>query len=163
SQLQRHGLDPSEALVIVKPREGEHAIRAMDIEMLLGERGSEIALVLWGGVNFLTGQCFDMQRIAAAARQAGWVVGFDLAHAAGNVPLSLHDWQVDFAAWCTYKYLNSGPGAAAGCFVHEKHGRNLDLPRLAGWWGNDPAMRFRMQLQPEFVAQAGAGGWQVSN
>ena len=163
SQLQYHGLDPGDALLTVKPRGGEQTLRTEDIEAFLAERGSDIALVLWSGINFLTGQVFDMARIAAAARPQGCVVGLDLAHAVGNVPLSLHDWQVDFAVWCSYKYLNSGPGAVAGCFVHEVHGRRTDLPRLAGWWGNDPAKRFRMQLEPDFVAQPGAGGWQVSN
>jgi kynureninase len=163
SQIQRHGLKPAEALLTVKPRSGEHTIRTEDVEALLREQGQEIALVLWNGVNFLSGQAFDLQRIAAAAKRQGCAVGLDLAHAVGNVPLSLHDWQVDFAVWCSYKYLNSGPGAVAGCFVHETHGRNLDLPRLAGWWGNDPATRFQMQLQPLFVPHPGVDGWQVSN
>jgi kynureninase len=115
------------------------------------------------GVNFFTGQVFDMARITAAAKRAGCVVGFDLAHAAGNVPLELHNWGVDFAVWCNYKYLNSGPGAVAGCFVHEEHGRDVDLPRFAGWWGNDPDLRFRMHNEPEFIARPGADGWQISN
>jgi kynureninase len=163
SQLRRHGLDPANALWTVKPRAGEHCIREEDVEDLLRDRGQEIAVVMWSGVNFLTGQAFALERIAAAAKQQGCVIGLDLAHAAGNVPLHLHDWQIDFAVWCTYKYLNSGPGAVAGCFVHAMHGRKVDLPRLAGWWGNDPATRFRMQLEPEFTPQPGAGGWQVSN
>ncbi len=163
SQIRHHGFDPAESLLIAQPREGEHAIRTEDLESLLEQRGQEIALVLFSGVNFFTGQWFDLERITAAGRRQGCVVGLDLAHAAGNVPLQLHDWQVDFAVWCSYKYLNSGPGAVAGCFVHEKHGRNLKLPRLAGWWGNDPATRFRMHLEPEFVPQPGAEGWQVSN
>src|SRR5207248_7110650 len=127
------------------------------------ERGGEIALVLLNAVNFLTGQWLDVGRLTAAAHAAGSLAGWDLAHAAGNVPLRLHDWQANFAAWCSYKYLNAGPGAVAGCFVHEKHGENLSLPRLAGWWGNDPATRFRMQTERVFVPQAGAEGWQVSN
>jgi kynureninase len=163
SQLRRHGLDPETHLLTIGPRPGEDVVRTEDVEALLEQRGQEIALVLLNGLNFLTGQLFDMARLTAAARRAGCVVGYDLAHAVGNVPLCLHDWQVDFAVWCTYKYLCSGPGAVAGCFVHEMHGRNLDLPRLAGWWGNDPATRFRMQLQAEFIPQPGAGGWQVSN
>jgi kynureninase len=163
SQLRQHGLDPADALLTLRPRPGEHAIRTEDIEEVLAGRGKEVALVLLSGVNFFTGQWFDLKRVAAAGKRQGCVVGFDLAHAVGNVPLQLHDWQVDFAVWCTYKYLNSGPGALAGCFVHEEHGRRTDLPRLAGWWGNDPATRFRMQLQPEFVARPGADGWQVSN
>jgi kynureninase len=163
AQLQRHGIDPADGLLTLQPRSGEYTLREEDIEAFLGERGPEIALVLWSGVNFLTGQRFDMQRITTAAKRQGCVVGFDLAHAAGNVPLQLHDWNIDFAVWCTYKYLNSGPGSVAGCFVHEQHGARVDLPRLAGWWGNAPHTRFRMQLEPHFRAQRGAAGWQVSN
>jgi len=163
SQLSRKGLDPAEALLTIKPRPGRHTISVEEIEDFLEARGRETALVLLSGINFLTGQWFDMPRITAAAKRQGCAVGFDLAHAVGNVPLHLHDWHVDFAVWCTYKYLNSGPGAVAGCFVHEQHGRNIALPRLAGWWGNDPDTRFQMQLQPEFVPQFGADGWQVSN
>jgi aminocarboxymuconate-semialdehyde decarboxylase len=163
SQLRHRGFDPANGLLLLSPRQGEHVLRTEDIEALLEDRGHEIALVLLSGVNFFTGQWFDMEHITAAAKRQGCVMGWDLAHAAGNVVLRLHDWQVDFAVWCSYKYLNSGPGAVAGCFVHETHGRNLDLPRLAGWWGNDPATRFRMHLQPEFLPQRGADGWQVSN
>jgi kynureninase len=163
SHLRRHGLDPAAALLTLKPRPGEETLRAEDIEELLTHHGNEIALVFLSAVNFFTGQAFDLPALAAAARRHGCVVGIDLAHAVGNMPLQLHDWQVDFAVWCNYKYICAGPGAIAGCFVHEDHGRNLDLPRLAGWWGNDPATRFRMQLQPEFVAYPGADGWQVSN
>jgi kynureninase len=163
SQLRLHGHDPAEALVAFKPRPGEYALRTEDIEAVLAERGREVALVLLSGVNYFTGQRFDLERLTAAAHEQGCVVGLDLAHAAGNVVLRLHDWDVDFAVWCSYKYLNSGPGAVAGCFVHEKHGRDTALPRLAGWWGNDPATRLRMHLQPEFVARPGADGWQVSN
>jgi len=119
--------------------------------------------VLLGGVNYYTGQVFDMGRIAEAGRQQGCAVGLDLAHAVGNVELHLHDWDIDFAVWCSYKYLNAGPGAVAGCFVHERHAQRRDLPRFAGWWGNDPATRFRMHLEPEFIARSGAEGWQVSN
>src|SRR5262249_55309528 len=125
--------------------------------------GEEIALVLLAGVNFFTGQFFSLPRITAAAQKQGCVVGIDLAHAAGNVPLRLHEWNVDFAVWCSYKYLNSGPGSVAGAFVHERHAGNRDLPRLAGWWGNDPATRFRMQLEPDFIPVASADAWQVSN
>jgi kynureninase len=119
--------------------------------------------VLLCGVKYYTGQDFDMERLTAAAHQEGCFAGFDLAHAAGNIPLRLHDWQVDFAVWCNYKYLNGGPGAIGGCFVNETHGRNPALPRLAGWWGNDPATRFQMHLQADFVPRPGADGWQVSN
>ncbi len=163
SQVRHHGLDPAEHLLTVRPREGEHLLREEDVEALLAERGAEVALLLFNAVNFLTGQWFDVERITRAARAAGSVAGWDLAHAAGNVPLRLHDWGVDFAAWCSYKYLNAGPGAVAGCFVHERHGADLSLPRLAGWWGNDPATRFRMQREREFVPRPGADGWQVSN
>lgn len=145
----------------LKPRDGEATLRTEDIEEVLVREGRSIALVLLGAVNYLTGQWFDMERITAAAKRQGCVVGWDLAHAAGNVPLRLHDWGADFAAWCTYKYLNSGPGAVAGAWVHERHGKNTDLVRFAGWWGNDPATRFRMG--PEFVAREGADGWQLSN
>jgi kynureninase len=161
SQPQHHGFDPVESLLTVRPRPGEHTIHTEDVIALLEQRGQEIAVVMMNAVNFLTGQWFDMAAITAAGRSQGCIVGWELAHAAGNVVLQLHDWHVDFAVWCSYKYLNSGPGAVAGCFVHEKHGRNLDLPRLAGWWGNDPARRF--QMQPRFVPRPGADGWQVSN
>lgn len=163
SQVRQHGIDPAEGLLFVRPRSGARTIGSEDIEAVLAERGQEIAVVWWNGVNFLTGQWFDMARLTAAAHKQGCLMGFDLAHAAGNVPLQLHDWGVDFAVWCSYKYLNSGPGAVAGCFVHEKHGQNRSLPRLAGWWGNDPATRFQMHTQTEFVPQAGADGWQLSN
>lgn len=163
SHLRLHGLDPAETLIVVRPRPGESVIRDEDLDELLERRGDEIALVLLGGVNYFTGQLFDMERITARARERGCVVGFDLAHAAGNVELRLHDWGVDFAVWCTYKYLNAGPGAVAGCFVHQRHGAAASLPRLAGWWGNDPARRFRMHLESEFQPFAGAAGWQVSN
>ena len=146
-----------------RPRAGEHVIRAEDLEMLLEDQGSQIALVWLPGINYFTGQVFDMARITAAARKGGCTVGFDLAHAAGNVPMRLHDWDVDFACWCSYKYLNAGPGAVAGCFIHERHGRNLDLPRYGGWWGDDPAKRFQMHLKKEFIPQPGADGWQITN
>lgn len=162
THLAHHGYDPADALLLAKPRSAEHALRTEDIEQMIERDGEQAALVIIGGVNFLTGRVLDMPRIAAAARRRGCVVGFDLAHAAGNVPLQLHDWQVDFAVWCNYKYLNGGPGAVGGCFIHETHTRNLDLPRFGGWWGNDPDTRFRMHLQPEFIPQAGADGWQIS-
>jgi kynureninase len=163
SQVRHHGLEPNDCLLHVRPRPGEHLVREEDVEELLERRGREIAVVVWNGVNFLTGQFFDLPRLTQAARGQGCVMGLDLAHAAGNVPLELHDWGVDFAVWCSYKYLNGGPGTVGGAFVHEKHGRNLNLPRLAGWWGNDPATRFHMQLQPDFIPKEGADGWQVSN
>ncbi|MBI1916498.1 MAG: kynureninase [Planctomycetes bacterium] len=163
SQVRHHGLDPSEHLLTVAPRRGEHLLREEDIEALLAERGGEVALVLFNAINFLTGQFLDVERLTRAAHAQGCVAGWDLAHAAGNVVLALHDWEVDFAAWCSYKYLNAGPGAVAGCCVQEKHGANLSLPRLAGWWGNDPATRFRMQTERAFVPRDGADGWQVSN
>jgi kynureninase len=163
SQVRHHGLTPSDAMLWIGPRPGEHEVRSEDIEKLLTQRGSEIALVLLSGVNFLTGQYFDLAPLSAAAHRHGCLFALDLAHAAGNVPLHLHDWQVDFAVWCSYKYLNAGPGAVAGCFVHEVHGRDITLPRLAGWWGNDPATRFQMHSQTDFIAQGGAEGWQVSN
>ena len=163
SQIRHHGFDPKKTLLIAKPRAGESILRTKDLEALLEEKGKEIALVMLGGVNYFTGQAFEIARIAAAAKRQGCAVGLDLAHAAGNVLLDLHRWDVDFAVWCSYKYLNAGPGAVAGCFVHETHGANLDLPRFAGWWGNDPETRFRMHLQPEFIPRKGAEGWQVSN
>ena len=130
---------------------------------LIEKQGDEIALVLFAGVNFFTGQLFDIAGITAAAQKRGCTVGIDLAHAAGNVPLRLHDWNVDFAVWCSYKYLNSGPGAVAGAFVHERHATNPNILRLAGWWGNDPATRFRMQLEPDFIPVRSADSWQLSN
>lgn len=162
SQLVHHGYGAEEGLVVAKPRPGEDTLRTEDLEALLAQRGAEIALVLLGAVNFHTGQLLAIPRITAAAKRAGAIIGLDLAHAAGNVPLALHDWDVDFAAWCSYKYLNAGPGAVAGCFVHEAHGRSR-LPRFAGWWGNDPATRFRMHREERFVPRDGADGWQLSN
>lgn len=163
SQIAHHGGDAKADLILARPREGEFAVRMEDLEGLLEKEGEEIALVLLAGVNFFTGQLFDIARVTALAQKHGCIVGIDLAHAAGNVPLALHDWNVDFAVWCSYKYLNSGPGAVAGAFVHERHATNRDLPRLAGWWGNDPATRFRMQLEPEFVPVPSADAWAVSN
>ncbi|MCA8959231.1 MAG: kynureninase [Planctomycetes bacterium] len=172
SQLRFHGYDSEAGLLVARPRDGELTLRTEDLVGLIEERGSEIALVMLGGVSYFTGQFFDLERITAAAKARGCVVGFDLAHAAGNVPLALHDWNVDFAAWCNYKYLNGGPGAIAGAFVHEDHGApnaeftdrdGLDLPRFAGWWGNDPSQRFKMHLMEEFVPHRVAEGWQLSN
>jgi len=163
SQIVHHGFEPKDALLLARPRAGELTIRTDEIEALLEKSGEQIALVLLAGVNFFTGQFFDLKRITAAAQKQGCLVGIDLAHAVGNVPLRLHDWNVDFAVWCSYKYLNSGPGAVAGAFVHERHARNAKLPRLAGWWGNDPATRFQMHLLPEFVPVPSADSWAVSN
>lgn len=161
SQIRYHGFDPAGSLIEVSPRAGETAIRTEDIEELIETKGDEIALLMLAGVNYSTGQAFECSRIAAAARARGCAVGFDIAHAAGNLHLKLHDWNADFAVWCSYKYLNAGPGAIAGCFVHERHARNGKLPRFTGWWGHDKATRF--QMEPNFQGIAGAEGWQVSN
>ncbi len=163
TQLAIHGIDPSQGLIRVAPRSGEALLRTEDLVDLIERRGSEIAVVLLPGVQYYTGQLLDIAAVTEAARRQGCVAGWDLAHAAGNIPLKLHDWNVDFAAWCSYKYLNAGPGAIAGCFVHERHGRNRRLVRMGGWWGNDPATRFRMHEQADFVPREGADGWQVSN
>jgi kynureninase len=159
-QLAWHKLDPDETLVEIAPRAGEETLRIEDIEAKIDELGSELALVLWPGVQYRTGQAFDIARIARAARAVGAVAGFDLAHAIGNLPLQLHDWNVDFAVWCSYKYLNAGPGAIGGCFIHESHFAQ-EPSRLSGWWGHDPKTRF--QMRPEFNPAEGAAGWAVSN
>jgi kynureninase len=159
-QLGWHRLDPHYTLVEIAPRAGEETLRSEDIEAKIAELGNELALVLWPGVQFRTGQYFDCARIARAAHAQGALVGFDMAHAIGNLPLSLHEWGVDFAVWCSYKYLNAGPGAIGGCFVHEKHFTSQPS-RLSGWWGHDSHTRF--QMLPEFKPAAGAAGWAVSN
>ncbi|MFO1410548.1 MAG: kynureninase [Steroidobacteraceae bacterium] len=158
SQIRWHGLDPRRSLVELAPRPGADALDPADIEAAIARESGRLALVLWPGVQYLTGQAFDLGRIVRAAHAAGALAGFDLAHAIGNVPLALHADGADFAAWCSYKYLNAGPGAIAGAFVHERHAA---LPRLAGWWGHEAATRFRMSA--DFVPGAGAAGWQVSN
>jgi kynureninase len=163
SQIVHHGLDPKEVLILARPRKGEFTIRQEHIEAALDKHGEQIAVVMMGGLNFFTGQLFDIEKITALAQKRGCAVGFDLAHAIGNVPLALHDWNVDFAVWCSYKYLNAGPGAVAGAFVPERHATNRDLPRLAGWFGNDPNTRFRLHLEPEFIPVPSADGWQISN
>jgi kynureninase len=163
TQILHHGLNPKDALILARPRKGESTIRTEDIVDLIDRHRDQLAMVMFGGVNFFTGQLVDIAEITAAAQKHGIIAGFDLAHAVGNVPLSLHDWNVDFAVWCSYKYLNAGPGAVAGVFVHERHATNTSLPRLAGWFGNDPNTRFRLHLEPEFVPVASADGWQVSN
>ncbi|RZK42304.1 MAG: kynureninase [Pedobacter sp.] len=160
SQVRFHGYDPKDAIIEVKPKEGEYVLQTADIIKEIQENGDEIALVLFGGVNYFTGQLFDMPAITKAGHAVGAVVGFDLAHAAGNVPLSLHDWNVDFACWCSYKYQNAGPGGISGIFVHEKHFGNTEMPRFAGWWGYKESNRFKMEKG--FVPEAGADGWQVS-
>ncbi len=166
SHLKTMWMDPAEHLIVVEPPGGSHTVTTEQIEAVLKERGDEIALILLGGVNFFTGQVLDMPAITAMGHAHGCTVGFDLAHAAGNIPMHLHDWGVDFAAWCSYKYLNSGPGAVAGVFIHEKHATNTnlnELPRYGGWWGNDPAKRFRMHLEPNFEPVPSAESWQLSN
>ena len=160
SQVNFHGYKTEDAIVEIKRREGEHNIRLEDIIAKINEVGEELALVLIGGVNYYTGQVFDMKAITEAGHKVGAKVGFDLAHAAGNIELHLHNWNVDFAAWCSYKYMNSGPGNASGCFVHEKH-HTTNLPRFAGWWGHNKERRFKME--PQFDPVHGADGWQVSN
>jgi kynureninase len=163
TQIAHHGLNPKDALILAGPRKGEFTIRTEDIVDLIEKHTDQLAVVMFGGVNFFTGQLFDIEKITAVAHKHSIVAGFDLAHAIGNVPLSLHDWNVDFAVWCSYKYLNAGPGAVAGAFVHERHATNTKLPRLAGWFGNDPNTRFRLHLEPEFVPVPSDDGWQISN
>ena len=161
TQAKFHGFDPDDAIVEVGPRDGEWTIREEDILAAIEANADRLAMVFLGGVNFFTGQLFDMATLTRAAHAVGAVAGLDLAHAAGNVPLSLHDWDVDFAAWCSYKYLNSGPGNVGAIFVHERHGCNPELPRFGGWWGHEEATRFRMQSG--FRPMEGAEGWQLSN
>jgi kynureninase len=163
TQMVHHGLNAKEALILARPRSGEFTLRTEEILDLIEKHAGELAVVLIGGVNFFTGQLFDIPTITAAAQRHGITVGVDLAHAIGNVSLSLHDWNVDFAVWCSYKYLNAGPGAVAGAFVHERHATNTNLARLAGWFGNDPNTRFRLHLEAEFIPVASADGWQISN
>jgi kynureninase len=161
SQISWHGFDPATGVHSLAPREGASCLDTEDILAYLDSHGHEIALVLLGGVNYYTGQFFDINAIRTAAHRNGCVFGLDLAHAAGNVALSLHDWDVDFAAWCSYKYLNAGPGGPGSVFVHDRHARSFDIPRLAGWWGHDKSSRFRMPNQ--FRPITGAEGWQLSN
>ncbi|MCB9283145.1 MAG: kynureninase [Lewinellaceae bacterium] len=161
SQVRFHGFDPETAIVEIAPRDGEDHLQTEDIIRTIKEQGPSAALILFGGVNYYTGQFFDLPAIVREGHHAGACVGFDLAHAAGNLPLQLHDWGADFAVWCSYKYLNSGPGGPSGVFVHQRHHLNLDLPRFAGWWGHDEAQRFLMKKG--FHPMSGAAGWQLSN
>jgi kynureninase len=161
TQVRYHGFDPAEAIVEVLPREGEYTLRTEDILDTIRRHGQETALVMFGGVNYYTGQFFDLSAITRTAHEVGAYAGFDLAHAAGNLPLQLHDWGVDFACWCSYKYLNAGPGGPGTIFVHERHGNDPSIPRLAGWWGHNEQRRFLMEKG--FDAMQGAAGWQQSN
>lgn len=161
SQIEFHGSDVDSALIELTPREGETTLRTEDIIETIEKEGENIALIMLGGVNYYTGQAFEMEKITEAGHKAGAIVGFDLAHAAGNLELGMHDWGVDFAVWCSYKYLNAGPGGVAGAFIHERHANNFHLPRFAGWWGHDKQTRFIMG--PEYVPISGAEGWQISN
>ena len=161
SQLAFHGLNPAQHLIEIEPRPGERTLRTEDMVHRIETEGATLALVLLPSVQYLTGQSFDLPPVIEAARRAGAVVGLDLAHGIGNTPSKLHDWNVDFAVWCSYKYLNAGPGAIGGCFVHERHSHSTALPRFAGWWGHDPAARFLMG--PDFDPIPGAQGWQISN
>ncbi|MBO0342836.1 MAG: kynureninase [Bacteroidota bacterium] len=161
SQVRFHGLDPKDTIVEVKKREGEHAWRTEDIIQKINEVGDELALVLMGGVNYYNGQVMDMEAITKAGKDVGAIVGWDLAHGVGNIKLDLHDWGADFAAWCSYKYMNSGPGNASGIFVHEEHLNKEDIPRFEGWWGTKKETRFLMK--PEFDPIESADAWQLSN
>jgi kynureninase len=161
SQAAFHGYDPEEAVIYLSPREGEHCLRTEDILTAIEQHRDSLATVMLGAVNYYTGQYLDVQTITTAAHAAGATCGYNLAHATGNVKMRLHDWNVDYACFCSYKYLNSGPGGVSGIFVHERHSDNSDLPRFAGWWGNDPATRFKMPRT--FIPARGARGWQLSN
>jgi len=161
SQATIHGLDPEKTIIEVAPREGEHCIHTSDILAAIKEHGKEIALVLFSGVNYYNGQVFDMEAITKASHEAGAYCGFDLAHAAGNIKLKMHEWNADFACWCSYKYLNSGPGGVSGVFIHQRHMADKKIVRLAGWWGQDKATRFKMEK--EFNPIPTAEGWQLSN
>ena len=161
AQARFHGYDPADAVIKLKPRAGEYCLRTEDILELIEREGPSIATIMLGGVNYYTGQAFEMKKIVEAGHAQGCKVGFDLAHAAGNLKLALHDWGVDFAAWCHYKYLNAGPGSVAGLFVHERHGKDSELPKFAGWWGHNKERRFLMEST--FDPIPGAESWQLSN
>ena len=160
SQINFHKLNPDENLIELSPREGEHCLRVEDIEQAIFDAGDTLATVMIGGVNYYTGQLHNIQKITSAAKQVGAMCGFDLAHGMGNVPFELHDWGVDFACWCSYKYMNSGPGAVSGVFVHERH-HNSEIPRFEGWWGHDKSSRFKMN--PNYVSMGTVESWQLSN
>jgi kynureninase len=160
TQIRFHGLDPADAIVEIYPREGKRTVREEDIMAAIEQNKDSLALVLIGGINYYTGQYFDIPAITEAAHRAGAIAGFDLAHVAGNIPLQLHDWEVDFAVWCSYKYLNGGPGAVGGAYVHEQHACSPDMTRLGGWWGNEESTRFNMEKG--FVAKPDASGWNIS-
>ncbi len=161
SQVKFHGLDPETTIIELEPRPGEHTLRTDDIVNAIVENGNELALVMMAGLQYYTGQAFDMETISESAHAVGAKVGFDLAHAVGNVTLDLHKWGVDFATWCSYKYLNSGPGNISGIFVHERHAQSPELPRFAGWWGHEEDERFKMEKG--FLPMFGADGWQLAN
>lgn len=161
TQVRHHGLDPDDAIIEISPREGEYLIREEDIIAAVNDNADELALLFFGGVNYFTGQLFDMQSLTKAAHDVGALAGFDLAHAVGNVPMHLHDWDVDFAAWCTYKYLNSSAGNVGGIFVNDRHGNNTEINRFGGWWGHNKERRFLMENS--FEPMTGAEGWQISN
>lgn len=161
TQVRMYGYEPEDAIIEISPKEGAYIIEEEDIIKKIEEAGESLALVMIGGVNYYTGQFFDLKRITEAAHKAGAYAGFDLAHAVGNIPLQLHDWTVDFACWCSYKYMNSGPGGIGGLYVHEHHYSNPKIFRLGGWWGNDEKTRFKMEKG--FIPQNNAGSWQMSN
>src|SRR5947207_2793947 len=161
TQIAHHVLDPKDAVILARARQGEFTVHPEDIVDLIEKHSDQLAVVMVPGVNFFTGQLFDIPTITKAAQKHGITIGFDLAHAVGNVPLAMHDWNVDFAVWCSYKYLNAGPGATAGAYLHERQATNTQLRRLAGWFGNDPNTRF--QMEKEFIPVASADAWQVSN
>ncbi|MEP6792941.1 MAG: kynureninase [Saprospiraceae bacterium] len=161
SQTQWHGYDPKESIIQWRPKQGEHCLQIDDLQSILEQQGEEIALILLGGVNYYTGQFFNIAEITKLGQKYGIVVGWDLAHATGNVELKLHEWNVDFAAWCSYKYLNSGPGSLGAIFVHDRHGDDTTIPRLSGWWGHNKQTRFGMR--DDFDPLPGAEGWQLSN
>ncbi len=160
TQVKQYGYNPDDAIIEISPRAGEKLLKTEDILQAIAQNKDSLAVVLFGGINYYTGQVYDMKTITAAAHKAGAMAAFDLAHVVGNVPVHLHDWDVDFAVWCSYKYLNAGPGAVGGVFVHEKHAANININRMAGWWGNDEKLRFKMEKG--FVPKPDASGWCVS-